>query len=246
MTLGTETALQCSYPMGLVIYNSTMLKYIPVPIADHETILGPDFNKLFAQEMHEYYVPFLKKKRIVQIAKETWEYAVADSIPGAVWVGAGKNVVDVDAPNSQIDVKGISIKEISNNLTTEASFLQNNKEENDNFATLFKTVDLLALKKMFVDKWLEKVQPVSNLHLLAAIRAKKKNEVYYCLLKLVDDGLTEEDFVAKMALKNKRSVSVPMIDSEYGDTYIYVPKRRLEIRLNCDGLKDYMVYSHKI
>ena len=222
-----------------------MLKFEPVPISEHDAILGPDFNSKFAQEMTAYYAPFLKKQREIQIAKETWEYAVADSIPGASWVGAGKNVVDVVTPLADIDVKGISVLTMGKTFTTEASFLQNNKKENDNFAVSFRNADFGVLKKMFVDLWFDKVKNTKNLHLLAAIREKKKKSVYYCLLKVVPNDLTDEEFIAKMSLSGGRSVDVPMIDPEFGRTYIYISKRRLEIRLNCYGLKDYMVYSHE-
>jgi hypothetical protein len=222
-----------------------LLKFVPVPIEDHEAILGKDFNANFAVEMSAYYAPFLKRKRDIQIAKETWEYAVADSIPGARWVGAGKNIVDVVTPTADIDVKGISVSTMGKTYTTEASFLQNHKKENDNFATLFKDSNFTALKKMFVDLWLDKVNGAKNLYLLAAVREKKKKTVYYCLLKIVDSGLTEQEFIDQMVLSGGRSVDVPMIAPEHGKTYIYISKRRLEIRLNCDGLKDYFVRSHE-
>jgi len=221
-----------------------MLKYIPVPVSEHDAILGSDFSKNFEREMREYYSPFIKKNRLIQIAKETWEYAVADSIPGATWVGAGKNVVDVIAPGIDIDVKGISVGKLGKTFTTEASFLQNHQTANDGFVTLFKNKDFLALKKMFVDTWLEKTKNTNNLHLLAVVREKTTHAVYYCLLKVVDNPVTEQEFIDQMAVSGNRSVDVPLIDLEHGKTYIYISKRRLEIRLNCDGLKDYLVYSH--
>jgi hypothetical protein len=221
-----------------------MFKYIPVPLKDHEVILGKDFNTKFAAEMTAYYAPFIAKNRDIQIAKETWEYGVADSIPNAVWVGAGKNVVDVQVPNYALDVKGLSIARLGDSYSTEASFLQNNKKENDNFNKLFESQDYTALKTMFVDPLGDKVAGVHNLHLLAIVREKKTKAVYYTLLKMEKSSLTDAEFVAEMKMDAGRSVTIPMIDSAYGKTYIYIPKRRLEIRLNCDGLKDYLVYSH--
>ena len=85
-----------------------MIKYEPVPISQHDELLGPDFSARFADQMRAYYKPYLNNGRDVILAKEAWEYAVADSIDGASWVGAGKNVIDVSAPNLDIDVKGIS------------------------------------------------------------------------------------------------------------------------------------------
>lgn len=222
-----------------------MILFTPVPITDHEAILGKDFNVNFAKEMKEYYKPFVKKKRDVQIAKETWEYGVADSIPNAEWRGAGKNVVDVKAPNADLDVKGLSIDVITDCQTTEASFLQNNKQENDGFSKLFESKDFLALKKMFVDPMDDKIKGTNNLHLLGIVREKSTKKVYYCLLKVESNSIADKDFLAQMNVEGKRSVALPMIDITYGKTYIYIAKRRLEIRLNGQGLSEFLVYSHR-
>ena len=220
-----------------------MIFYEPVPVKEHSKLLGKDFSKRFADEMHAYYSPFLKKDRPVQLAKETWEYAVADSIDGAKWVGAGKNIIDVKAPNLEIDVKGLSCSTMKN-TTTEASILQNNKLENDNFASLFESKDYSALKTMFVDPFVAKIKATNNLHVLCAVREKKTQMVHYCLLKVVEKE--NPNFVKEMFMDAKRSVSVPMIDPKYGKTYLYIPKRRLEIRLKMDGMSDFSVFSHSI
>ncbi len=221
-----------------------MIKFVPVPINEHDLILGKDFNSRFAKEMKEYYKPFVKKKRDIQVAKETWEYAVADSIDGATWVGSGHNVADVKTTNADIDVKGLSTNDIKNHKTTEASFLQNNKQATDGFVKLFESKDYKSLKEMFVDPLLKKHEGTNNLHLLSVIREKDTKKVYYCLLRVEDIALSDSDFIAQMSMNGKRSVSMPMIDPVYGDTYLYIPKRRLELRLNCKGLEPFLVYSH--
>ena len=221
-----------------------MLKFTPVPVPDHELILGKDFNKNFAAEMSAYYAPFIAKKRDIQVAKETWEYAVSDSILNSTWVGAGKNVVDVKAPNADLDVKGLSCMTIDARQTTEASFLQNNKKQNDGFAKLFEDKDYTALKAMFVDPILDKIKNTSNLHMLCIIRDKSTSKVYYALLKVEKTTLTDQEFLSQMVADADRGVSVPMIDTTFGKTYIYIPKRRLEIRLNPTGLANFLVYSH--
>jgi len=220
-----------------------MIFYEPVPVAEHAELLGKDFSKRFASEMHEYYSPFINKNRPVQLAKETWEYAVADSIDGAEWVGAGKNVIDVKTPKIEIDVKGLSCQHMQG-TTTEASILQNNKLENDNFAKLFENKDFSALKEMFVDPFVAKINATSNLHVLCAVREKKVQKVHYCLLKVTKK--VNPNFVNNMSMDAKRSVSIPMIDPKYGKTYLYIPKRRLEIRLRMDVMSDFSVYSHSI
>lgn len=221
-----------------------MIKFIPVPVNEHDAILGSNFNQLFAQEMQSYYSPFVAKNRDIQVAKETWEYAVADSIFNSEWCGAGKNVVDVKAPIADLDVKGISIGVITDSQTTEASFLQNNKQENDGFSKLFENKDFLALKQMFVDPMDDKIKGTNNLHLLSIIREKSTRKVYYCLLKVESNTISDIDFLSQMTIDGKRSVTLPMIDPTHGKTYIYIAKRRLEIRLNGEGLTPFLVYSH--
>lgn len=218
-----------------------MIFYEPVPIDEHATILGEDFNRNFSNEMHSYYKPFIEKDRPIQLAKETWEYAVADSIPDANWVGAGKNIIDVETPTVQIDVKGLSTNSL-NTMTTEASILQNNKHENDNFASLFKDKDYNGLKEMFVDPFVEKTSHTDNLFIFCSIREKKNKDVYYSLIRKVNKP--NEEFISEMFMDAKRSVSVPMISSDIGKTYLYIPKRRLEIRLNMSGMMKYCVKSH--
>jgi len=217
----------------------------PVPIADHDAILGKDFNKKFATFMADFYQPFKKHNLDIQVAKETWEYGVTKGITGATWVGAGKNVVDVKTLTADLDVKGLSCSTISSKQTTEASFLQNNKKQNDGFATLFESGDYSALKTMFVDPILEKIKNTNNLHMLCIVRDKAENEVYYSLLKVEKTSLTDQEFLSKMVADADRGVSVPMIDPAYGKTYIYIPKRRLEVRLNPSGMSTFFVNSHR-
>lgn len=218
-----------------------MLYFIPVPIEDHDALIGKDFSKRFAKEMLDYYAPFLEKKRPVQLAKEIWEYAVADSIDGAKWVGAGKNIIDVQTPNIQIDVKGISVSKSF--LTTEASILQNNKLKNDNFVTeLLESKNFAGLKDAFVEPYFKKVKSTINLYYFCAIRNRIKQTVSYCLLKIVEQP--NPKFIQEMCMDGTRSVSVPMIDSKYGKIYFGIPKRRLEIRLKMNEMYKFSVFSY--
>ena len=223
-----------------------MIYYTPVPLTEHEELLGFDFCKRFADEMQVYYAPFANKGRPIQISKETWEYAVADAIPGGEWKGAGKNVIDVSTPKINIDVKGLSCGSLKS-FSTEASILQNNKLESDNFTQLFEAAEFSSLKDMFVKPLQDKIKKAGKLYVLCAIRHKKgkdKFDVYYCLYKV--NEIQNDDFEKDMYMDAKRSVRVPMIDSGYGKTYLYIPKRRLEIRVNMEGMQDYLVYSHSV
>lgn len=224
-----------------------MIKYEPIALKDHDSILGENFNQNFAKEMDSYYHPFIAKNRSVQLAKETWEYAVADSIPNGIWVGAGKNIIDVSTPKANIDVKGLSCNSLSQ-LSTEASILQNNKKDSDDFASLFQQQDFLSLKDMFIKPLAEKISKAGNLYVFCVVRHKKNNsmnfDVYYCLYKATTHA--NLSLVEQMTLDGNRSINVPLIDSNYGKCYLYIPKRRLELRVNMEGMKDFLVYSHSV
>jgi hypothetical protein len=221
-----------------------MIEFTPVPVSEHEAILGKNFNTKFATFMADFYAPFKKHNLDIQVAKETWEYGVTAGVPNGIWVGAGKNVVDVKTPIADLDVKGLSIGVITDSQSTEASFLQNNKQENDGFGKLFESQDFTSLKQIFVDPMINKIAGTNNLHLLAVIREKSTKNVYYCLLKVETSKLTDTEFLSQMTTEGKRSVSLPMINPIYGKTYIYIAKRRLEIRLNGAGLAPFLVKSH--
>ena len=220
-----------------------MIKYEPVPLAEHDRLLGANFANNFAQEMKAYYAPFLAKNRKIQLAKETWEYGVADSIPGAEWCGSGNSVVDVSAPLCSLDVKGLSTSTLEKE-TTEASFLQNLQKGADGYSQAWHNKDWAALKSIFVDPLGAKTNGINNLHLLVIVRTKKDHAVHYGLLKSVPNNLTDEEFIAKMYQHAGRSVNVPIIDEQYGRTYICISKRRLELRIDCAGFSPYLMYSH--
>lgn len=220
-----------------------MIKYEPVPLEEHDALIGADFNERFTKEMHDYYAPYQKKGRPVNIGKETWEYAVSDSIDGGEWVGAGKNVIDVCAPNLDIDVKGISCSKITG-ITSEASILQNVQEKNDHAVQLFKQGNYNGLKEMFIDPFIKKTSTNKNLHVLCTVRDKQNSQVWYCLLKVVKHE--NPNLVEEMTARGTRSIDIPLIDPEYGRTYLAIQKRRLELRLNMAGMSKYSVCSHSI
>jgi hypothetical protein len=221
------------------------VKFLPVCHHEHEKILGEKFSSNFHREMKSYYEPFLSKNRDVQLAKETWEYAVADSMCQGVWQGAGHSSIDVSSGDNVFDVKGLSCRGWGG-LTTEASLLQSLNSKTDNCQELFEQQNYSLIHDMFVDSYRDKISEYKNFYLFCIFRNHLKNnhtEVHYCLLKPTIT-LCDSDYVLKSW--NSRAVDIPLIDSEIGKTYVYIPKRRLEIRLNSVGISDYSVYSHTV
>ena len=71
-----------------------------VPLTAQQTmdLVGPGFVTTFQTEMDAIMLPLRKHialGRPLSMGKELWEYVVADSIPGAVWNGAGHSLIDV-------------------------------------------------------------------------------------------------------------------------------------------------------
>ena len=89
-------------------------------------------------------------------------------------------------------------------ITSEASILQNNKQENDNFASLFKNEDYTGLKEMFFDPFVEKTSKANNLYIFCSIREKKNKDVYYCLLRKVNK--TNKNFIYSICSKDLQRI----------------------------------------
>lgn len=221
------------------------VKFLPVPHSNHKKLLGENFSSRFHNEMKSYYKPFLDKNRDVQLAKETWEYAVADSMPQGVWQGAGTSSIDVRSGNNVFDVKGLSCRGWGG-FTTEASLLQSLNSQTDNCQDLFEQQNFTQIHDMFIDSYIEKISQYKNFYLFCIFRNHLGNghtEVHYCLLK---PKIEKSDANYVLTAWNSRAVDIPLIDPNLGKTYVYIPKRRLEIRLNSSGISDYSVYSHSV
>jgi hypothetical protein len=218
-----------------------MKTLIPVPIADHGTLLGPDFNKNFANIMHEIFM-LQNRIGIPLITKETWEYAVAKSIPNARHCGSGNGTVDVRTPLLDIDVKGLSVAKSTQTLSSEASMIQCLSKETNVYAEYYKNGDMLNVKRIFVDRWFAKTNNDSNLHLFVILRNNEDHSVNYCMFKVTDTPtLTETMIVDKMA---EGHLIVPIIDEQWGRARISIGKRRLELQVSFTGLKNFLVHSH--
>ena len=83
---------------------------------------------------------------------------------------------------------------------------------------------------------------ILTISLLACVRDKTLKQVWYCLLKVVQ--CKNPNLLAEMKFRGTRSIDVPFIDETLGRTYLFIPKRRLEIRLNMAAMSKYSVLSH--
>ena len=99
------------------------------PLTANETkaLLGEDFSQIFQTEMDLIIAPlrkYIAKGFPLALGKEQWEYVVTESVPNAVWCGAGKSLIDVSiGDNKGIDVKGVGRGKKAKS-TAEASMFQ--------------------------------------------------------------------------------------------------------------------------
>ena len=201
---------------------------VPMTVKEIESLVGKTFVKTFQKEMDEYLAPYRKnvaKGRPLSMGKELWEYAVADSIKGAEWCGAGKSIIDVRIGDKVgIDVKSVS-KELTSSATTEASMFQSFKEETKSY---FNKNDTKSIWDLFVDGWLSKVKSVEEYYLISIVREKETLNCSLCAFKVADTSLLYEDTLCKFTKKSMKVSGIA--DPAFIETRVYSSKTRLEIK----------------
>ena len=206
----------------------------PLTSVEVQALVGPTFIANFQKEVDEFMAPMRKhiaKGRPLSMGKESWEYAVADSIVGAVWAGAGNSIVDVRiGTNIGLDVK--SVGKGSGSKSGEASMFQTYHSHLD---TLFNTQDAPALWNVYIEGWFTKVQSVKDYYLLAIVKDKQYN-CSLCGFKRTG-SLPAYDpkfgtFLTETGRASKGTWTVQeLADPKFLHTMVIKGKKRLEMRL---------------
>jgi len=201
---------------------------VPIPVEELKSLICKDFVSNFQAEMDSYLAPYRKnvaRGRPLSMGKELWEYAVADSIAGAEWCGAGKGIADVSISNTtKCDVKSL---QIIARTTTEASMYQplTSQEEASGF---FKSKDKQSLWNLFVNGWLKKVSEIEEYYMLAIIRDENHN----CSLAGFKVNNRQLEFSEDNCKFTKKSMKIKsIIDDKLANIKAYLGKTRLEIRI---------------
>jgi len=196
-----------------------------VPLTAQQTmaLLGPGFVATFQSEMDAIVAPLRKHialGRPLSMGKELWEYVVSDSIPGAVWNGAGHSLIDVMiTPGVGADVKSLSYGPQSKQ-TTEASMYQNFDQDAKQF---FINKDKQSLWNLYVNGWFAKAQSFKKYYLIGILREKATLDCNLCAFEVTDTvpmfsdtlctftgtmmnilGITDQDFL-KVRYYNSKS-----------------------------------------
>jgi hypothetical protein len=210
----------------------------PMTVAEIQQLVGPEFIKNFQKEVDEFMVPMRKhiaRGRPLSMGKETWEYAVADSIVGSEWAGAGNSIVDVRIGNDiGLDVKSVG-KTTGKGPTAksgEASMFQTYHSHLD---TLFSTKDSATLWNVYIEGWFKKVCSVKHYYLLAIVKDKSYN-CSICGFKRVGNipnyDPTYGSFLTETGKESTGSWTIKQLaDPTLLHTTVLKGKKRLEMRL---------------
>ena len=174
----------------------------------------------------------LAKGRPFQIAKEAWEYALADALEwkGGEWAGHGNNPEDVRVKDELFyDVKGLSGKWTS--TSSEASIKQSLKTEfriDENF----QTEDSQGLWNSTVDPWIQKVFDKDNYYVTVFWRHNKDLNIRLVMFRIENANVPVYDPVYCSFNKNKTTMDVlNIVDPEYAKIYVLKSKKRMELRI---------------
>jgi len=159
---------------------------VPMTATDTLALLGTNFVSTFQSEMDAIMAPLRKHialGRPLSMGKELWEYVVSDSIPGAVWNGAGHSLIDVMiTPGVGGDVKSVSYGPTAKQ-TTEASMYQNFDQTAKQF---FINKDKASLWDRYVNGWFAKAHSFQKYYLIGILREKATLDCNLCAFEVTD------------------------------------------------------------
>lgn len=199
----------------------------PLKINEAMELLGSDFVANFQRDMSAIISPLrrhLELKRPLSMGKELWEYVVADSIPGAVWNGAGHSLADVILTDNVVaDIKSLSYNPKST-ATTEASMYQCFDQ---NAKTFFKDKDKQSLWNLYVNGWFDKAYGFDKYYIFAIMRQKESIDCKLICFEVTSERPVFNDELCTFT--NKSMKIAGMADSEFVKIRYYNSKSRLEI-----------------
>jgi hypothetical protein len=201
----------------------------PMSVDETKTLVGENFIKNFQTEMDEYLAPYrknVKRGRPLSMGKELWEYAVADSIDGGEWCGAGKGIADVSIGD---DIR-CDVKSVQNNgkITTEASMFQP-LSENVTASEYFKNKNSNGLWNVYVDGWLKKVKSVKEYYLLFIVRDRVTLNCRLGAFTITDNNVVYNKDQCKFLTASMQIET--LADPSLVEIKVYNSKTRLEIKV---------------
>ena len=173
----------------------------------------------------------LAKGRPFQIAKEAWEYALADATEwnGGEWVGHGNNPEDVRMGTIKFDVKGLGGTWTGN--SGEASVKQT-LTASARIDESFLTQDSENLWQGVVDPWIEKVFVEDDYYVTVFWRNKKTLDIRLVMFKV--DHTFKPIYTSSSCEFNTSGTKMilnDIADPDQVQLYILRSKHRMEMRI---------------
>ena len=174
----------------------------------------------------------LEKGRPFQIAKEAWEYALADALEwkGGKWVGHGNNPEDVRVHDHvHYDVKGLSGSWTG--TSSEASIKQSLKTEfriDENF----QKENSQELWNSTVDPWIKKVFDKDNYYISVFWRHNKDLNIRLVMFRIDAGTMPNYDSTQCSFNSSKSTMNILNIaDPTHAKIYVLKSKKRMELRI---------------
>jgi hypothetical protein len=210
--------------------------YALVPMTREEIIsnLLPQTITNLKQELHSRIYPCkrdLDKGRPFQIAKEAWEYALADATEwnGGQWVGHGNNPEDVRVGDKKYDVKGLGGKWTT--TSGEASVKQT-LSASARIDESFLEEDSSMLWDGVVSPWMQKVNNGGEYFVTIFWRNKETLSIRLVMFRLEKNNFPVYNAEGCEFNKSKTQMLINnIVDPEQAKLYILRSKHRMEMRI---------------
>jgi|TARA_B110000305_G_C19364390_1_gene601129 hypothetical protein len=210
--------------------------YALVPMTHDEIVanLEPHTITELRKELHTRIYPHKRdrdKGRPFQIAKEAWEYALADATAwnGGEWAGHGNAPEDVRVGDKKYDVKGLGGKWTS--TSGEASVKQS-LSASARIDESFLENDSKNLWAGIVTPWIEKINTGGEYYVTVFWRHKETLAVRLVMFRLDTNNLPEYTLDScEFNKTNTQMIINNIVDPEQAKLYILRSKHRMELRI---------------
>lgn len=189
------------------------------------------------KELHSRISPAKKdldKGRPFQIAKEAWEYALADATEwnGGKWVGHGNSAEDVVVGKNKYDIKGLGTGSERWTTTSGEASVKQTLRSDAKIDESFLRQDGAQLWSGVVDSWMQKVTNEGKYFITVFWRNTKTLAVRLVMFKVNPKKFPKFDSSQCVFSDSKSQMLINnIVDPEQAKLYVLRSKHRMEIRI---------------
>lgn len=225
----------------LKIINENYNKYNVLSICDIIDCIDIDKLKEYVKDDINSNIEFFKDTNCnLRIASDKAEWMISKCCKEGVLVGRGSKGIDIKNKNIGIDV-GVLCIGSGSNYTNEKSLIQNFTYAGDELDSYFKNKDIEKALGLFVDlyynKHIDSLQEYELNKLYYVLFICNKKNVHVVCIRSNISNCKYIDYVSKCST-DKNISTENFISSDIGNVKLYKSKKRLELRLNKDIIKN--------